>query len=83
MNGRPKGRQGDLIARKEWTARLNRFAAAKTTKQRQAALEPALKINPGGTIREMLQAWGYSASTRGRKSRTRRESHIRPRQGAA
>jgi hypothetical protein len=67
MNGRPKGRQGDLIARKEWTARLNRFASAKTPKQRQAVIETALKINPGGTIREMLQAWGYSASARGRK----------------
>jgi len=69
MNGRPKGRQGDLIARKEWTARLNRFAAAKTSKQRQATIETALKINPGGTLREMLQAWGYSASARGRKAK--------------
>jgi hypothetical protein len=69
MNGRPKGRQRDLIARKEWTARLNRFAAAKTSKQRQATIETALKINPGGTLREMLQAWGYSASARGRKAK--------------
>jgi hypothetical protein len=67
MNGRPKGRQGDLQARKEWTVRLNRFSSAKTPKQRQAVIETALKINPGGTIREMLQAWGYSASARGRK----------------
>ena len=69
MNGRPKGRQGDLIARKEWTTRLNRFASAKTGKQRQAAIEGALKINPGGTVRDMLQAWGYSASARGRKAK--------------
>lgn len=69
MNGRPKGRQGDLIARKEWTARLNRFAAAKTSKQRQALIETALKINPGGTVRDLLQAWGYSASARGRKAK--------------
>jgi hypothetical protein len=74
MNGRPKGRQGDLIARKEWTARLNRFAAAKTSKQRQAIIETTLKINPGGTVRDMLQAWGYSASARGRKAKQTTES---------
>ncbi len=67
MNGRPKGRQEDLQARKEWSVRLNRFASAKTPKQRQAVIETALKINPGGTISEMLHAWGYSASARGRK----------------
>ena len=69
MNGRPKGRQRDLIARQEWTVRLNRFAGAKTAKQRQAAIDAPLKINPGGTVRDMLQAWGYSASARGRKAK--------------
>ena len=55
------------MARQEWTARLNRFATAKTLKQRQGAIETALKINPGRTLRDMLHAWGYSASSRGRR----------------
>ena len=69
MNGRPGGRQGDLEARRAWTARLHRFAGARTAKQREAALDTALKINPGKTLRDMLHAWGYSASARGRKAR--------------
>ncbi len=67
MISRSRGRQGDLEARREWTARLNKFAAARTSKQRQAALDAAFQINPGKTIRDLLQAWGYSASARGRK----------------
>lgn len=58
-----------MEARHAWTERLNRFAAAKNAKQRQAALEPEIKINPGGALRDMLQAWGYSASSRGRKAK--------------
>ncbi|MGF1621683.1 MAG: hypothetical protein ACFCUR_13840 [Rhodomicrobiaceae bacterium] len=67
MKARPNGRKGEQEAREEWTARLQRFANARTTKQKQAAIEPALKINPGGALRDMLLAWGYSASARGRK----------------
>lgn len=67
VNSRPKGRQGDLAARQEWTARLNRFAKASPGKARQAAIESTLKVTPGGALREMLQAYGYSASARGRK----------------
>jgi hypothetical protein len=67
MKARPKGRKGEQEAREEWTARLQRFANARTAKQKQAAIEPALKINPGGALRDMLLAWGYSASARGRK----------------
>jgi hypothetical protein len=69
MNNRSKGRKGELEARQEWTERLNRFAAAKNAKQRQAAIEPELKINPGGALRDLLLAWGYSASSRGRKAK--------------
>lgn len=68
----PNRRKGESELRSEWTARLNRFAAAKTAKQRQAAIEPALKINPGGAIRGLLEAWGYSASSRGRKAKSAR-----------
>jgi hypothetical protein len=69
MNEHSRGRRGDLEAREAWTARLNRFANARTAKQRDAALDSELKINPGGTIRDLLQAWGYSASARGRKAK--------------
>lgn len=69
MNNRSKGRKAELEARTAWTERLNRFAAAKNAKQRQAALEPEIKINPGGALRDLLQAWGYSASSRGRKAK--------------
>src|SRR5262249_24085516 len=69
MNNRSKGRQAELEACQEWTERLNRFAAAKTPKQRQAAIEPELRINPGGALRDMLPAWGYSASGRGRRAK--------------
>ncbi len=69
MAGPSKHRKDILDARRIWTERLNRFAEAKTAKQRQAAIEPALKINPGGTIRDLLQAWGYSAASRGRKAK--------------
>jgi hypothetical protein len=69
MNNRSKGRKGGLEARQEWTERLNRFVAAKNAKQRQSALEHELKINPGGALRDLLQAWGYSASSRGRKAK--------------
>jgi len=68
MKNRSRGRKGDLEAREEWTARLNKFAAARSPKQKQAAIEAELKINPGGALRDMLHAWGYSASARGRKS---------------
>jgi len=68
MKNRSRGRKGDLEAREEWTARLNKFAAARSPKQKRAAIEPELKINPGGALRDMLHAWGYSASARGRKS---------------
>ncbi len=67
MKPRSKGRKGEQEAREEWTERLQRFANARTAKQKQAAIEPALKINPGGALRDMLLAWGYSASARGRK----------------
>ncbi len=43
--------------------RQNQQAAASRRSKR------ALKINPGGTLRDMLQAWGYSASARGRKAK--------------
>jgi hypothetical protein len=69
MNNRSKGRKAELEARAAWTERLNKFAAAKTAKQRKAAIEAELKINPGGALRDMLQAWGYSASSRGRKAK--------------
>ncbi len=67
MNGQSKGRRGESESRRVWTARLNRFASARSAKQRAAVFETAHKINPGGTLRDMLQAWGYSASARGRK----------------
>lgn len=67
MKARSKGRKGEQEAREEWTERLRRFANARTAKQKQAAIEPSLKINPGGALRDMLLAWGYSASARGRK----------------
>jgi hypothetical protein len=69
MNHRSKGRKAELEARHAWTERLNRFAAARTAKQRKAAIEAEIKINPGGALRDMLQAWGYSASSRGRKAK--------------
>lgn len=78
MNGRPKGRHGTFQARKEWTARLNRFAAAKTSKQRQAVIEPSFRINPGGTLKDLLMAWGYSASSRGRKAKGAEDDHDQP-----
>jgi hypothetical protein len=68
MKDSPKRRKGESQL-KEWTARLNRFAEARTPEERQAVLENALQINPGGTIRSMLEAWGYSASGRGRKAK--------------
>ena len=72
MKGRNRGRRGELEARNAWTTRLNRFAGVRKAKQRAATLDTALKINPGGTLRDMLQAWGYSASARGRKSKEAR-----------
>jgi hypothetical protein len=69
MNNRSKGRKAELEARAAWTERLNRFAAAKNAKQRKAAVEAEIKINPGGALRDTLQAWGYSASSRGRKAK--------------
>lgn len=69
MKSPAKGRKGESALREEWTARLNRFAGAKTAKQRQAAIEPELKINPGGAIRNMLGAWGFSTAGRGRKAK--------------
>jgi hypothetical protein len=66
MNGQSKGRQ---LRAEAWTVRLNRFANARTAKQRDAVLDLSLKINPGGTLRDLLQAWGYSASARGRKAK--------------
>jgi hypothetical protein len=72
MKDSPKRRKGESQL-KEWTARLNRFAEARTPEERQAVLENALQINPGGTIRSMLEAWGYSASGRGRKAKDAKE----------
>jgi hypothetical protein len=69
MKGSSKRRAAGLETRQEWTARLNRFAEAKTPEEKQAVFEHAQQINPGGTIRSMLEAWGYSASGRGRKAK--------------
>jgi hypothetical protein len=68
MKESPKRRKGESLLR-EWTERLNRFGEAKTAEERKAVLENALQINPGGTIRSMLEAWGYSSSGRGRKAK--------------
>jgi hypothetical protein len=67
VNGRAKGRQGDLSARQEWTERLRRFSTAGPGKPREEAIEAALKLAPGGALRDMLRAYGYSPSARGRK----------------
>jgi hypothetical protein len=67
MKGSSKRRAAGLATRQEWTARLNRFIEAKTPEEKRAVFEHAQQINPGGTIRSMLEAWGYSASGRGRK----------------
>jgi hypothetical protein len=67
MKGPLSQRKEDDLIRQEWTARLDRFARAKTAEQRRDAIEAHLKINPGGSMKEMLAAWGYSASGRGRK----------------
>ena len=67
VNGPAQGRQGDLLAREQWTERLKQFAGASSDKLRQDVIEPALKLAPGGALREMLRAYGYSASARGRK----------------
>ncbi len=67
MKGPSKGRAALFGSRQEWTARLDRFAEAKTPEEKQAIFEHAQQINPGGTIRSMLEAWGYSAAGRGRK----------------
>jgi hypothetical protein len=71
-------RTPDPAGRQQWTARLNKFAAAKTSKQRQALLDTTLKINPGGTLRDMLAAWGYSASSRGRKAKGQENGASQP-----
>jgi hypothetical protein len=71
-------RTPDPAGRQQWTGRLNRFAAAKTSKQRQALLDTTLKINPGGTLRDMLAAWGYSASSRGRKAKGQENGASQP-----
>jgi hypothetical protein len=64
---RPSGRMAGVQTRQEWTARLQRFAEAQTREEKRAVFDHAQQINPGGTIRSMLEAWGYSASGRGRK----------------
>ncbi len=64
MNGRAKGREGDLLARQDWTERLKRFSIASPGKPREEAIEAALKLSPGGALRDMLRAYG---SSRGRR----------------
>jgi hypothetical protein len=69
MNGRPKGRHGAFLARREWSARLNRYLSGKSDGTRELAIEVRWKTNPGGTVKDVLQAWGYSPSARGRKAK--------------
>jgi hypothetical protein len=78
MANESRVRTPDPAGRQQWTARLNKFAAAKTSKQRQALLDTTLKINPGGTLRDLLAAWGYSASSRGRKAKGQENGSSQP-----
>lgn len=77
MKGSSRDRTAALEMRQEWTARLVRFAQASTVERKQAELERAQQINPGGTLRDMLEAWGYSSSGRGRKAKEA-EHHDKP-----
>jgi hypothetical protein len=78
MKGPSKGRTAGLEIRQEWTERLHRFAAANTPEEKQAVFDHTQQINPGGTLRKLLEAWGYSASGRGRKKASEADQAGKP-----